>query len=92
MTFDWRKPHHGYLGVLMLGGGLYLYFYTPWTKTGSALMAFSVILIGDEFYQVFHNDQFGGPIHKLYIATLYQISWIKSFDTWFNKLISKEIK
>ena len=76
MTFNFKGFHHGYLGVAFLIAGFI--FWQGW------MFAVAVILLADELYQIIHDDQYGGPIHKLYIATLYKIEWVKNFNIWLD--------
>ena len=83
MTFKFNEMHHGYIGLIFLICGFI--FMKGW------LFAVAIIILADEAYQIINDDQYGGPIHKLYVATLYKIPWIKKFNIWVDRLLGKEI-
>jgi hypothetical protein len=41
---------------------------------------FGVVLVLDELGQIFIYGQDKGPIHWLYIQTLYRIPWVRKFN------------
>ena len=86
--FQWKEWNHEYLGWLMLGTGLPLYFFTEMTKTGSALIAFGTLITIDGIYQLYAGQD-KGPMHTLYIRTVYKWGWVKSFNDFMDKLFGK---
>lgn len=74
--------HHGYLGALLVVIGIY--FEIWW------LITIGLVIVIDELYQVATKKQYSGPLHWLYVNTLYKLEIVKKINALFDKLFGKK--
>jgi len=85
--FNPKEWNHGYTGLLFIVSAFMFFdFLSCWFMIFSF---FGILLIVDEILQMFVFGQNNGPIHHLYIRTLYKFAWVRRFNNWMDKLMGK---
>jgi len=86
LTFNFKEWHHGYLGIILLIIAFAVKL-KAWLKY--LLIFLAIVLLIDEVIQIVTDNQYGGILHNIYIATLYKIPFIKQFNIWLDGLFGK---
>ena len=88
LNFKWNDLNHGYYGLLLII--FWCVFDFNWMWHGAdwywMVLIVGLILVIDEMFQLKYG-QHSGPVHWLYINTLYRIKWVKELDDFLNRAL-----
>lgn len=75
-----QEWHHGYLGLLLIGAGI---FWTPLQYAGLVLLADDAV----QHCVQLAKPAFRGPLWRLYAATLWKIPFIQRLNALLDRVL-----